>query len=766
MCLPLAVLLAPALYAPGLTAWAQTPTQAASSGQLLEVQLLLRKGSYWLERYRYDLAREQFDRALLLSPFQAEALKWQGVLAVQQNQANNAKVWLKQLESHWGAQHPQAVELRQFIAINGELRQTLAEIRYKASNQPGDKSWVRQLQNLLPEPAVGLVAKEFNALLARQTNVANAGAIAVAKASSKGSARPANKQTPNAELAVAPTTPADAETSANPVSNFEQGQALQAQAEAAFQAGDVEQALALLENAVATLPSYPWFRYDLAVALDNTGQPAQRLKASEVMTAGLALNPEPDMVFASALIASRQDRDNDALRLLDEVPRADWTLGMADMHNRMVLRQHVQLVENLIDTGNSGAAAQQIASKVHFRGESQIQALEQQLSDVRQPAAQMGHTSARIDGTSGVSAYKIQETSSELQLSLDYNTRAFVRLENLQVSAGSLQGASLNQAADFGSLAQLEPGARAERIAQTATAQYTGQLIGVGANWKNWRFDLGKPVGDLPVQSWVGGVQLKMDLGAGSLRLDAARRMVPGSVVSMSGAIDPVTGEAWGGARRNGLSAVHYHPIDSKTDWVGIARYNHITGLNIPSNRELNLQGILSRTVWSGAGQKVELGASLFLWQFQKNLRFYTFGQGGYYSPQAFGSLTLPITWTGKTANWAWRTQLSMGASESRESASDRYPGRPLLDAAEQSVLGTQGPTLQYAGGPGGGISTALRVQLERRLMDGFSLGLSGQIDRSEGYNPDSLQVYLRWNPRSTSWQNATAEPLTPYSRF
>jgi hypothetical protein len=201
-------------------------------------------------------------------------------------------------------------------------------------------------------------------------------------------------------------------------------------------------------------------------------------------------------------------------------------------------------------------------------------------------------------------------------------------------------------------------------------------------------------------------------------------------------------------------------------DFVGITRLNRITGENIPSNNEVNLQGILSRTVFANKTQKIEVGASLFLWSFSKNMGFYTFGQGGYFSPQAFGSLTLPITWTGKTENWSWRTQLSIGASESRSDDALRYPGFENVDAQVQALNGTNDSLLTFEGGPGGGTSTGIKVQVERKLSNEVSLGAFAQIDRSEGFNPDLLQMFLRWTPNTPIQLNSPPEPITPYSRF
>ncbi|HEX4857055.1 MAG TPA: cellulose synthase subunit BcsC-related outer membrane protein, partial [Limnobacter sp.] len=207
---------------------------------------------------------------------------------------------------------------------------------------------------------------------------------------------------------------------------------------------------------------------------------------------------------------------------------------------------------------------------------------------------------------------------------------------------------------------------------------------------------------------------------------------------------------------------VYYQAFNPTLDFVGIARANLITGRNIPDNREFNLQGILGKTVYQAPGQEVEIGASLFLWTFQKNLRFYTFGQGGYYSPQAFGSLTFPITWSGQRHDWSWQAQARVGASESREDPTDLYPLNPELASAAAAL----GNPVREAGGPGGGVSSGFRLALEKKLKNNLVVGGYFDIDRSEGYNPDRLQLYLKYSFGDFFELGIPPEGVTAYSRF
>jgi hypothetical protein len=69
-------------------------------------------------------------------------------------------------------------------------------------------------------------------------------------------------------------------------------------------------------------------------------------------------------------------------------------------------------------------------------------------------------------------------------------------------------------------------------------------------------------------------------------------------------------------------------------------------------------------------------------------------------------------------------------------------------------------------GGPGGGTSTGLRLALERQVLKNFVVGGYFEIDRSEGYNPDRLQLYLKYSFGDFFELSVPPEGVTPYSRF
>lgn len=777
---------APALQS--ANAWA-VPAAAQQSN----IRALSDKGIYWYERFRFDLAAQSFNKILLIDPSNESALRWQGLIDLARGDVQAAAVWLGRLQIVHG-NTPAAIELQQAIALAADKRQQFAELRYLADSENVPADLHLRLQALLPQAPLGEAAVQIYRVMNRtaegRTQARNQVAELVKRYPDDrryrtlltelgGPAAPVIAQTPRAASAqnrpanTRPSTPPRTKppsteepvvvevapvASAPVLSNFEQGQQLSDRAQQAINAGDKTAAANLLQEAIDLNPDYPWFRYDLAVLLDEQGDTGSKAAARKVMDEGMAAGDSQEMRFATALLAARQDRGNDALALINAVPREKWTEGMTALEKRVSYGQHLDELRALQRQGDYNTLASAVVAKPAWRAEPEIQAFETNLMRRKQARVRMSYENALIDGDQGVSRIQSDEIPVQVDLPLDFERTLFIRADTLNANSGRVNPATASNFAKLGTTLPTDPNIASDRLDQN----YKGHVVGVGIQTDQYRVDLGSTVGDYPVNDWVGGVQWRTDLGDGSLRLEVARRMVNGSVLSTTGAIDPLTGESWGGARRNGVSAVYYEAFDPTLDFVGIARANLITGKNIPDNTELNLQGIIGKTVFQRPGHEVEVAASLFLWSFDKNLRFYTFGQGGYYSPQAFGSLTFPITWTGSMNGWSWQAQARVGASESREDDTALYPLNPELAAAAAA----QGnPTLQ-TGGPGGGTSTGLRLALEKQVLSNLVVGGYFEIDRSEGYNPDRLQLYVKYSFGDFFELSVPPEGVTPYSRF
>ncbi len=104
----------------GLAAPPSVPNIASSASN---INLMSEKGVYWYDRYRFDLAAQSFNRVLLMDPMNASALRWQGLIDLARGDVDASRIWLKKLQSIYGTNHTQAVELKQIIELNTLKRQ-------------------------------------------------------------------------------------------------------------------------------------------------------------------------------------------------------------------------------------------------------------------------------------------------------------------------------------------------------------------------------------------------------------------------------------------------------------------------------------------------------------------------------------------------------------------------------------------------------------------------------------------------------------------
>ena len=178
------------------------------------------------------------------------------------------------------------------------------------------------------------------------------------------------------------------------------------------------------------------------------------------------------------------------------------------------------------------------------------------------------------------------------------------------------------------------------------------------------------------IHNMIGGVRFRPHNGWFTLL--GLRDSVKDSLLSYAGAHDPVTGIRWGGVVSNTvasrfdsapLSNLFYKTIGE----YGSVSFSFIHGLHVPNN-------------WSAAGnaglywqvvQGLTLGVNATGMHYDKNLRFFSFGQGGYFSPQQYYLASVPISWYAHKPRFEYQIKFSGGMQYLQQDASLFYPVSP-----------------------------------------------------------------------------------------
>ncbi|PVX84773.1 cellulose synthase subunit BcsC-related outer membrane protein [Paraburkholderia unamae] len=529
--------------------------------------------------------------------------------------------------------------------------------------------------------------------------------------------------------------------------------------------GDYKSAMASAQKVLATHPDDAEARLTVARMLERMGRDRE---AADMVRAVLADTAENDIDTRLA------------------VARRFTALGLNDEASSVVDPLREQYPDNPDITIQSGRIAQargnyNEAASLYRTSRAQEQAggtqpdadgttsagrALQGLEDRKQGQVATGWYQSNLSGDPGISELHATEIPLYVRIPDGYTGHYFFHADTVYLNAGTLPANDLDTAYKYGKIAALG-NAGLSPINETATgvALAAGYEFN-GAN-NSWRADVGStPVG-FPIQSILGGIQYRHDFQHSSLSFDVSRRPVTASLVSYAGGIDPVTGEKWGGVVRNGFTVRGAQDFGPGTVFTSIG-FGLLTGTNVETNQEFKVRGGYDWSVIRRPDQIVSSGLTLNYWKYSKNEHNYTFGNGGYYSPQGYFSVGIPLDWTGRYKKLSWEIDGSVGMSFTNENESPFYPTRPGLQAQALAFMNANDLGSPYfGGGSGGGFSYTIEAALEYRVTEHFVVGGRFSIDRSRDYAPNVGVLYMRYffSPQKGPVP-FPPRPVVPYSAY
>ncbi len=274
-----------------------------------------------------------------------------------------------------------------------------------------------------------------------------------------------------------------------------------------------------------------------------------------------------------------------------------------------------------------------------------------------------------------------------------------------------------------------------------ASSSSNQQDSGLGLDFSYQQGDFSADIGSTPMgfeyQNLVGGVGWSPALGAHSrLTMAAERRAVKDSLLSYAGVEDPLTGERWGAVTRTGGS-LGLTFDDGDAGLYGQAGYYGYQGHGVEDNRAwlLNLGGYL-RPI-NEDQRMLQTGVNINFRSFDKNLSKFTYGHGGYFSPQDYVSVSFPFIYRQTHRRTTWMVQVAPGFQSWNMDAADYFPGddqqQRLMDIlAAAQVLPSSGYAAESESGFGLNLTAGLKYRLSRALSLGTHIGYDTFGDYSE----------------------------------
>ncbi|KMM73766.1 cellulose synthase [Xanthomonas sp. NCPPB 1128] len=281
--------------------------------------------------------------------------------------------------------------------------------------------------------------------------------------------------------------------------------------------------------------------------------------------------------------------------------------------------------------------------------------------------------------------------------------------------------------------------------------------VGMAVTYKNGGFsaDLGStPVG-FPERRIVGGVGYRGQAGDNlTYSGQVFRRAVSDSLLSFGGVDDGRAGLGWGGVTSNGLrlSATLDNGLLGGYASVGADR---LVGRNVASNdhRQVDL-GVYVHAL-DTENQSLTAGLNLTAMQYDKNLGGYTYGQGGYFSPQDYVDLGFPVHWSGRTSGRTvnWSVDASVGVQHFRSDDSPYFPTSAQMQQAAYdaaSLAALLGLTDRYvapvyAGQSKTGMSYNIAGAAEWQIAPQLFLGGRLLFNNARDYTQFSTNLYVRF---------------------
>lgn len=332
------------------------------------------------------------------------------------------------------------------------------------------------------------------------------------------------------------------------------------------------------------------------------------------------------------------------------------------------------------------------------------------------------------------------EAPIEARIALDYDQHIFVRGAGVSLDAGT------NNAGDRGSQSRFGTNALGPAGVATQSQSDSGFAASVGYESQVLRADIGtSPIG-FRVRNTIGGIRFQGPKD-GAVRGfgELSRRSVTDSLLSYAGARDERTGREWGGVVSTGGRAGVVGD-DGKVGGYLQGSVHKLTGENVEDNSRVGAGGGIFVRLLNAPENTVSVGADLTWFRYSKNLRYFTLGHGGYFSPQQYVALTVPVDWTGRSGRVSYQVRASAGVQRFREKEVDWFPTDGGLQGQVAAAAALDpGLRATYAGQTKSGGIYNLLGSLEYQAASQFFVGGLAGISNARDYQESVAGVYVRY---------------------
>ncbi|MCU1727125.1 cellulose synthase subunit BcsC-related outer membrane protein [Pseudomonas sp. 7P_10.2_Bac1] len=414
------------------------------------------------------------------------------------------------------------------------------------------------------------------------------------------------------------------------------------------------------------------------------------------------------------------------------------------------------------------------------------QAMQTALTEIKQersPRITQGVAIRSNDSESGLS--KMTDVEAPLEINLPVgDDRVALRVTPVSLNAGSVGDSAKTRfggpnEAQIAAVKTVLAGADPKPADLAAASGVNGSAgrqkdsgVGVSVGYEmpaeGLKADIGvSPLGFL-YSTPVGGVSIDRALSDDSnVRYGASvsRRSVNDSLVSFGGAKDARSGLKWGGVTANGGRAqLGYDNGDYGA--YGYAGLYKLLGNNVKDNTRAEAGAGIYWYLLSDDARRLTAGLGATALKYGNNQGNFTYGSGGYFSPQNYFSLGVPVSWSERGDRWSYTLRGSVGLQHIEQDSAKYFANDSTMQASlEQASAGyaAAGSSLQTRSSSQNknGIGYNLGAAAEYRLGSNMILGGSFGMDNAQDYKQWTGGLYLRYTLEE--FTGRMPMPINPY---
>ncbi|WP_122666858.1 cellulose biosynthesis protein BcsC [Pseudomonas viridiflava] len=582
-------------------------------------------------------------------------------------------------------------------------------------------------------------------------------------------------------------------------------------AQALNKSGDYRGAEAAIDKALALAPNNPQI---LATAASLYRAQGKNAKASELYSRALALqepvkkadaNPFAGVVAANPFVGARGQRSESRLSesSINQIPEpaevqvaaAEETAAAPVASNGRTFNQTAAYSQLSPRTDGNGRVLPGKSTADSPDPRQSMQRALDQIQQERSPRVTQGVTYRGNDSESGLSKMTEVQTPLEISWPLDDN-RIALRVTPVWLNAGSVgsdsenrfgsgpaipgaqltSGLSATDAANLQTALNASPGSAVLNSLAGSTGGSIGRQqdngIGLALAYENPSLGLKTDLGTSPMgflySTVVGGISLDRSFTDGSdfrYGISLSRRSVTDSLASFAGAEDRRSGLKWGGVTANG-GRLQLGYDDGDVGAYGYGSVHKLVGNNVESNSRLEGGTGVYWYLQNNDSKQLTAGLSLTGISYDKNQSNFTYGNGGYFSPQNFFAIGVPVSWSQRTDRLSYSLRGSVGLQHIEQDAAPYFPNDNALQAALEQVSqvyaasGISVPT-QYSGQNKTGVGYNFGANAEYRFGSNFFMGGNFGIDNARDYKQFTGGLYLRY--MFDDFNGQMALPVSPY---